>query len=188
MQVYLPPLGGRREDIPLLVRHLVERAADRSPAVAKRFVETDSRGVVHARVDAELVDALVRRDYPRNTRELDSVLWAAMSASDTDTIGWHPSAAPASLAMPEASTGAAATRPTPEVAEGQDAEKPTSWGAGRSSEAPPRTRNQEPSEDDIREALAHADGNVARAAAALGLSSRYALYRVMAKLGIELGR
>jgi transcriptional regulator of acetoin/glycerol metabolism len=45
-------------------------------------------------------------------------------------------------------------------------------------------RNEEPSEQEIRAALESAAGNVARAAKALGLSSRYALYRAMAKRGI----
>ena len=60
-------------------------------------------------------------------------------------------------------------------------------GAIDAGPASPQTRNREPSEDEIREALARSAGNVARAAKELGLSSRYALYRRLVKLGIEAG-
>jgi transcriptional regulator of acetoin/glycerol metabolism len=44
----------------------------------------------------------------------------------------------------------------------------------------------EPSEEQVRAALERAKGNVRRAAAALGLPSRYALYRLMKKHGIAI--
>ncbi|MGA2450421.1 MAG: sigma 54-interacting transcriptional regulator [Polyangiaceae bacterium] len=43
----------------------------------------------------------------------------------------------------------------------------------------------EPTAEDVRQALQREDGSVTRAARALGLSSRYALYRLMKKHGLE---
>jgi two-component system nitrogen regulation response regulator GlnG/two-component system response regulator HydG len=161
VKVELPPLSERREDIPLLVRHLVLKAASESPDLAKRFTETTPQGVVNAKVDSKLVDALLRRNYVGNVRELEAVLWKAMGASDGDFVAYHDTAlanetqkAPGNTERPDAVTG--------------------------------RSRNREPSEQEIRAALTRATGNVARASKELGLSSRYALYRRMVKLGIEL--
>jgi len=159
IRVELPPLAERREDIPLLVRNLVARASQRSPEVAARFVGHAANGRPDVRVDAKLIDALLRRDYQGNARELEALLWAAMAASEGEVIAWSQAAMRVG-----ASDG--------------------SKRLGRES-LPGRVRNAEPSEDEIRAALARAEGNVARAAKALGLSSRYALYRMMVKLGIE---
>ena len=43
----------------------------------------------------------------------------------------------------------------------------------------------EPSEAEVRASLAEHGGNVVRTAKALGLSSRYVLYRLMRRYGIE---
>jgi two-component system response regulator HydG len=159
VRIELPPLAQRREDIPLLVRHLVLLAADKSPEVAGRFVGPRGERRTEVRVDAMLIDELLRRDHVGNTRTLDSILWAAMASSEGDVIGWSDA-----------------------VLTGDDA--PSERDPARR----PRSRTQEPSEQDIRAALEREDGSVTRAAAALGLSSRYALYRLMAKFGIEGGK
>jgi two-component system, NtrC family, response regulator HydG len=161
VKVELPPLSERREDIPLLARHLVLKAASESPDLAKRFTETTPQGLANAKVDSKLVEALLRRDYLGNVRELEAVLWQAMGASDGDFVAYHAAAL------------ASETQKGPGNTERPDA-------------MPGRARNREPSEQEIREALASATGNVARAAKELGLSSRYALYRRMVKLGIEV--
>jgi two-component system nitrogen regulation response regulator GlnG/two-component system response regulator HydG len=50
---------------------------------------------------------------------------------------------------------------------------------------PPPPQRPEPSGEEIREALRAQHGRVTHAARALGLSSRYALYRLMKKHGID---
>jgi DNA-binding NtrC family response regulator len=160
IKVEVPPLAERREDISLLVQHLARRAASGSPKLVQPFLEIGSDGLEYARIDAKLIDALVRRDYRGNIRELDEMLWKAMSASGGDFITFHDSALPA-----ESWSGAE--------------------GVADTARPSPRTRNREPSEAEVREALARAGGNVQRAAKELGLSSRYALYRRLVKLGIE---
>jgi DNA-binding NtrC family response regulator len=158
VKVELPPLSERREDIPLLVRHLVLKAASANPELAMRFTETTPAGVTHARVDSRLVEALLRRNYAGNVRELEAVLLKAMSASDGDFVAHHDSAL------------ADESRKAP-------TERPDGFAN--------RGRNRTPSDDEIRAALAKATGNVAEAAKELGLSSRYALYRRLVKLNIE---
>jgi two-component system nitrogen regulation response regulator GlnG/two-component system response regulator HydG len=157
VRVELDSLVDRREDIPLLVRHLVLRAAGRSPEVGARFVKrTDGRS--EALVDAALVGALLRRRFTTNVRELDSLLWNAMGESRGDGVALNDAIAIAAPARP--------------------AEPPAAPGA-----APPRV---EPTAEAIRECVGREKGNIRRAAAALGLPSRYALYRLMRKHGIDV--
>ena len=51
--------------------------------------------------------------------------------------------------------------------------------------APVAPRALEPSEQDVRLALAEAGGRPGKAASILGLSSRFTMYRLMKKFGID---
>jgi DNA-binding NtrC family response regulator len=95
VRVDVPPLAERREDVALLIHRLVERAAERSPEVAGRFLARRADGSAAARVDALFIESLVRRDFALNTRDLDSLLWEAMAHSDGDIIVWRGSQAAA---------------------------------------------------------------------------------------------
>jgi two-component system nitrogen regulation response regulator GlnG/two-component system response regulator HydG len=159
VHVELPPLAERREDIPLVVRHLVLRAAEKTPSFAGRFVEPDGPDGPRVRIDAKFIDEVLRRDFDANVRALDAVLYDAMAASPGDVIVWTDAL---ERGMPGARS--AANRPARAV--------------------PPPSRREEPSADEVRAVLAQQSGNVTRAARALGLSSRFALYRLMTKLGI----
>jgi formate hydrogenlyase transcriptional activator len=57
----MPPLRERKDDIPLLVRHFVQRYAQRM----KRPIES---------IPASVMEALTRYDWPGNVRELQNVL------------------------------------------------------------------------------------------------------------------
>lgn len=70
-------LNERREDIPLLARHLVQQAAKESPELAQRFVQNNE-----AQIAPRLVDALVRHRYTLHVRELDGLLWRAMAGAN----------------------------------------------------------------------------------------------------------
>ena len=169
-QVSLPSLDARREDIPLLVEHLLLRAKQRSPEIVDRFLFLDN-GRPRARVSPFLVDYLLRRPYTTNIREIDALLWRAMSESFEDTV---------ELPLALADSGRESnppSQPTSREEVMQLAEKLAEKLAG-----PPKP---EPTADAIRAALAENAGSVAAAARALGLSSRYALYRLMKKHGIE---
>lgn len=73
VQVALPPLRERREDIPLLVRHFVARL-----------------NLLHGRAvqepDAEAMECLMRHDWPGNIRELENAIEHAFILSRTGII------------------------------------------------------------------------------------------------------
>ena len=150
VRVEMPPLDARREDIPLLVRHLLLQTAKRNPEIGARFVTRVARRQEPS-VDPALVDALLRRPYSTNVRELDALLLGAIGASESDVVALTPEA-----------------------------------GAG-SPDTPPPPAPREPTAEEIRACILREEGNVRRAAHALGLPSRYVLYRLMRKHGIEMG-
>ena len=155
-RIELTPLSLRSEDVPLLARHLFLRAVEKSPDIASRFLARDAEGRTYPRMAPALVEHLLQRKYAANTRELDAILWHAMAESTEDT-----------LVVPERELDALAATPSNEP-------------AARDSPS-----LEEPPPEAIRAALADAKGSVTRAAKALGLSSRYALYRLMKKHGME---
>ncbi len=144
-RVEIPPLSDRREDIPLLTRHVLAHFRRDAADVVERFFQND-----HAQLDPRLVEALLRHDYTHHLRELERLLWLAVSTS-RDSF----------LAL------------TPEV----EAELRTT------ARAPEKESTEEPTADAIRAALGK--NGVSEAARKLGLKSRYALYRLMKKHGIE---
>jgi transcriptional regulator with GAF, ATPase, and Fis domain len=118
-------------------------------------------------VAPELIEHLLHRPLETNVRELDAVLWRAMSASAGDTIrSLHDSV--------QAALVPAAPAPAPEPPSEDTAEDE------------PATPYEEPSPERIRACLAEHGGNVSRAARALELPSRYVLYRLLRKHGIEV--
>ncbi|MGH7279990.1 MAG: sigma 54-interacting transcriptional regulator, partial [Polyangiaceae bacterium] len=84
LKVHVPPIGERREDIPLLARHLGLGIVDEIPN-GRRFVG-ESAGRPYVRMSCDFVAWLVTRAYRGNTRELEEVLREAMLASGGDTV------------------------------------------------------------------------------------------------------
>src|SRR4030095_16161907 len=83
VEIPLPPLRERREDIPKLVRHFLDR-----------FAARDGREVPH--VDREAFASLLAHDYPGNIRELENVLEGAAALSQggvihREDLQWLPS-------------------------------------------------------------------------------------------------
>jgi DNA-binding NtrC family response regulator len=71
--VTLPPLRDRRQDIPLLIEHLMDRLASQL-------------GVPGRQTSDATRDELVSRDWPGNIRELEQVLQRAMILCDDSVI------------------------------------------------------------------------------------------------------
>jgi two-component system, NtrC family, nitrogen regulation response regulator NtrX len=72
--LHVPPLRERREDIPMLVQHFAERAAQEAALRPKRF-------------STEAVEVLQRMDWPGNVRELRNTIERLMILAAGDTIG-----------------------------------------------------------------------------------------------------
>ena len=66
LPISLPPLRERREDIPLLVAHFVQRFAERQRKVIDRIPD-------------DLLDALTQHSWPGNVRELQNVIERAVT-------------------------------------------------------------------------------------------------------------
>ena len=137
VEIHLPPLRERREDIPPLAMFFLNRTATQYRKHLTGF-------------DPEAIKALLAYPWPGNIRELEHTIERAVLLSAGTTIGAEDLAlrgrVPAAVSMEEMSL--------------EDAEQLL-----------------------IRKALARFDGNVSRAAEALGLS-RSALYRRLERYGL----
>jgi len=135
VEIRLPPLRDRREDIPLLAAHFLTHHAQRYRKNVTSF-------------DPAAVKALLDHAWPGNVRELDHVVERAVLMTTGTTIG----------------------------------------RSHLGLQAPSEQRIDDMSIEDveallIRKALVRFDGNVSKAAEALGLS-RGALYRRMQRYGL----
>jgi DNA-binding NtrC family response regulator len=160
----VPGLDDRRDDIPFLVRHLLGRATEKSPEATRRFLPS-AGGRPEPRIHASLLEHLLAHRYTTNIRELNALLWRAMSTSAGDAIEWPEGA----RSDRRAQSAALATAEDSQAGPTPEAEMP---------EAP------DPTAEEVRASLAENAGNILRTARALGLSSRYVLYRLMKRYGI----
>jgi two-component system nitrogen regulation response regulator GlnG/two-component system response regulator HydG len=85
LRITVPDLNGRREDIPFLARHLLRRAATDERDIAK-FFEGSEGDCGELRITADLMEALVRRRYTANVRELENLLWQSVATSEGDQL------------------------------------------------------------------------------------------------------
>ena len=138
VEIHLPPLRERREDVPALAAHFLQKEA--------RHYGKGLRGF-----HAEALQALVEHPWPGNVRELEHVVERAVLMAHSDQI------LPEDLGLRGRRDGAARL----EEMTLEDAERYL-----------------------IQKALGRYEGNVSRAADALGLS-RSALYRRLQQYGIS---
>ncbi len=73
LPVHTPPLRDRREDIPLLVRHFLEKEALKA-------------GMVEKKISIEAMQALAVYGWPGNIRELENLIRYLMVTTDDDYI------------------------------------------------------------------------------------------------------
>jgi two-component system nitrogen regulation response regulator GlnG/two-component system response regulator HydG len=172
LRLDVPSLATRREDIPLIAAHLLRQVAADNAELGERFFERLDGGRRVPRLDPTLVEALVRHDYATHTRELRTVLWAALTESPGDRIELTRSAVRV-LGL-EKKTEPTPLRPMPTVPVERT-------GAGTD---PPEPLYETASRERIEAALAKHEGNVANAAEELGFKNRYVLYRLLKKLDI----
>jgi DNA-binding NtrC family response regulator len=85
--LHLPPLRERREDIPLLARHFLERLAARGDAAE-----------APKRLQQETLEVLMRYDWPGNVREMENALERAVVVTRGDEL--TPAGLPAPVREP----------------------------------------------------------------------------------------
>lgn len=162
IRVTVPGLLERREDIPLLLRHLLVCAARETPSAVERFFERDGGELAEPRIEPSLVEVLLRHRFTHHVRELTRVMWAALASSRDSFLALTPEVR-AQLRL-----GA----PDPEAVRADEA----------ASE--PHASLQGVGRVEIKAALATTHGNVTDAARRLGLKNRFVLYRLMKRHGI----
>jgi DNA-binding NtrC family response regulator len=167
----VPGLGERREDIPLLLRHLLAAAARDHLGVAARCFEKDGKWLDMAAVEPALVDALLRHDYTHHVRELNRLLWTALSSGGHGRVGLT-----AELHALLRTDRERAPEPPVHAQVHGGAEDPRPAGTAQ---------EQDPGREEIEAALAKTGGKIAPAARLLGLPNRYALYRWMDRYGMR---
>ena len=74
INIHTPPLRARREDIPVLARHFLEKAATELGRPSLRF-------------EPRTLELLGEYAYPGNVRQLQNIVERAATLSDTDDIG-----------------------------------------------------------------------------------------------------
>jgi two-component system nitrogen regulation response regulator GlnG/two-component system response regulator HydG len=179
LQVRLPSLAERREDIPLLLRHLIAEIARADPAAFAHLQSQGSKPTETPRVGRALVRALLTHPFRGNVRELRLVVLKAVATSRKDAIDLTPEV---EEELAELASGASMARPSRAPA-GVDREAPTTLPP---SNAPPKSLppSGDVTPEQIREALARCGGVRDRAWRELGLGSRHVLKRLMKKYGI----
>lgn len=165
LRIEIPGLTARREDIPLLLGHLLVCAAKATPAVEARFFERRAGKLGEPRITPELIDRLLRHRYTHHLRELTRLMWLALSTSPNPFLELTPQ------------VSAALRTAAPEVPC-----EPVGGSPGGETDITPRELDR----SEIEAALAQARGSVTAAARRLGLKNRFALYRLIKQHGIQL--
>ena len=180
IQITLPPLRERLEDLPILCQRLLERIADESHMAQVPSLSTDA------------LAALMRQRFAGNVRELENMLHRAVALST------HPMLEPQDLgvpALPDARppldlplvTGTSS--PSASLASGTGTSATTSGKAAHAPTQPlPKdlvSHLDEVERDILVQALEKHRLNRTAAGASLGLSLRQMRYR-MARLGVQV--
>ncbi len=76
LQIEAPDLNARREDIPLLIAHLLRRQALHDRSVSERFFSSEDPDAM-PRISPRFVERLVQHQYTTNIRELAGLLATA---------------------------------------------------------------------------------------------------------------
>lgn len=85
LRLELPGLDERREDVPLIARMLLRRIAARDPGMARRLFPDGDLQAVPA-LSARLIAALVSHPYTTHVRELEALLWQALTRMRGSTL------------------------------------------------------------------------------------------------------
>lgn len=84
-RIVLQELNTRREDIPLIARHVMRRIAKDDAGICQRFMAGGNAGG-EPRFSGGLMASLMQHHYTTNVRELENLLWQSMGASKGDSL------------------------------------------------------------------------------------------------------
>jgi DNA-binding NtrC family response regulator len=172
--LHLPPLRERREDIALLVEHIIRKFNDR----LKKSVSG---------IEPEALDRLVAYHWPGNIRELENVLERTILFCDaprireSDLPGDVLSAAPA---VPVGFSGSLATPPSGTTAPPPMGAPGAAGGAAASLKEMVKAETEKIERELIQKALDETGGNVTQAAKLLKIS-RKSLQTKMKEFGLR---
>lgn len=164
LRIVTPGLNDRREDIPLLAASIVRRIMRNNPAMAKRF---EGGGPLFSMA---FIRALVLRDYETHVRELEKLLNHSMMASKDRCLD-----TPAENSKSNHQRAIVADDP---------ALLPSTNANLRAEMGEEDERSMSPAA--IQAALDENNGSIEATWRALGLSSRYVLYRLIRKYGLVI--
>jgi len=103
INIHMPPLRDRMDDVPLLVKHLIEKHASKRKDMVVKGAAPDTMKI------------LMEHPYPGNVRELENIIERAISFTNSPDI--LPTDLPPSLLKTSATTSA----PAPRLREAMDA-------------------------------------------------------------------
>lgn len=161
IRVEVPDLNVHPEDVPLLTRHLLARIARSDAALAQRwFPNGDTEQA--PRISPALITALVRRGYATHVRELETLLWRAMTEGTGNVLDVWPEL----------------------LSEADEAPSPRSNSLPPSDAVDPMSLRAE----DIQAALDRNNGRLADTWKELGLTSRHVLARLIKRYNLVIRR
>jgi DNA-binding NtrC family response regulator len=172
--IFVPPLSQRREDIPALARHFIERfAAEESKPVAGLTPET--------------ADLIERFNWPGNVRQLENTIFRAVVLCDghmLDVCDFPQIAAAMGVeqtARKPAPSAEAVLRSAPQRA---SAPEPSPYALMAVDIAGHMRKLEEMESELIRMAISRYEGHMSEVARRLGIG-RSTLYRKLKDLGLE---
>jgi transcriptional regulator with PAS, ATPase and Fis domain len=170
VQIHLPPLRERREDIGLLASYFLDRAAERAGRAPKRF-------------SPEVETLLERHDWPGNVRELENAVEHAVAVGEGPVV--RPLDLPTAVRSPRLLSRGSGVRG--EATAGPwGSETPEALSETASGDVDPRSgwSLAQVEADHMRRVLTRHRGNATAAARQLGIS-RTTLWRKLRQYGIR---
>ena len=161
VQLEMPPLRERKEDIGLLASYFLDRAAKRLGRAVPRFA-------------SEAMMLLERYDYPGNVRELENAIEHAVAVSESDVL--TAAELPSSIRSPRL-LGAGIAQPMSTSPDGP---------APATPDASDERSLDEVTREHVLRVLARHGGNATAAAKRLGIS-RTTMWRMLKRYGALRG-